>query len=114
MFVEYTLKADINISSSGTNVILSSPIPTDNNLYYAIDHINLVPDAAVTLQIVCGSTNYGGAYSLTANQGFILENVSGDENGIITCGADEAFLLELSDAVQVSGFIKYRIRNQYL
>ena len=107
--IDNTLKADISISSTGDNTIIAAPTGTSE--FLVIDHINLIPDSAVTLQIVSGSTNYGGAYSLTANQGFILENVSADENGIIACGEKEAFILNLSAAVQMSGFVKYRIRN---
>lgn len=110
MIIENTIKADISASASGDNTIISAPAGTSETL--VIDHINLIPDGAVSLQIKSGETNYGGLYSLTANQGFILENVIGDENGIIKCGANEAFILNLSAAVQISGFVKYRIKNR--
>jgi len=110
MLLEKSYKADIDISASGDNTIIAAP--TGTSAYLVIDHINLIPDSAVTLQIKDGSTDYGGPYSLTANQGFVLENTIVKEEGIITLSANKAFILNLSGAVQVSGFVRYRIINK--
>lgn len=108
-YIETLEKADINISTSGDNTIILAP---GDGKYLIIDHINLVPAAIVTVQLKDGTTNYGGAYSLTASQGFVLENSMHNEHGVITCSNNSAFKINLSGAVQVSGFIRYRIYNK--
>lgn len=110
MITEKRINAIIDISSSGDNEIIAAPSGTSE--YLVIDHINLIPNSAVTVTLISESTDLSGAYSMTANQGFVLENSYNDEDGLITCGANEAFIINLSGAVQVSGFIKYRIRNR--
>lgn len=125
-FQEQALKQDISINSVGDNIVItigSGEMPSsweNSAVYVVIDHINLIPNAAVTMQLKNGATsdannatvaqtNYGGAYSLTANQGFVLENSARDEHGIITLKANKSFVINLSGAVQVSGFIRYRL-----
>jgi predicted metallo-beta-lactamase superfamily hydrolase len=106
MFYENALKkADINIATSGDNTIISAPTAG----YIAIDHINFIPTSAVTVQMIGGTTNYGGAYALDEKQAFTIENAIQNSHGIITLLPGEAFKLNLSGAVQVSGFIRYRI-----
>ena len=102
--------ASISISSSGDSTII--PAPGDGK-YLAIDHINFVTAGAVTVQFKIGPpslpTNYGGTYPLTTNQAVTLENAYQGEDGIITCGNDGIFIINLGGAVQVSGFVRYRI-----
>lgn len=95
----------ISIASSGDNTIISAP----TNGYIAIDNINFVPNAAVSVKLISGSTDLTGTYSLTANQGFTQDNTFLNPDGIITCAVGEAFKINLSGAVQVSGFCRYRI-----
>jgi hypothetical protein len=102
-------KADINISAAGDNTIIAAP---GDGKYLCIDHINLVPAAVVVVQLKDGTTNYGGAYPLTTSQGFVLENAMKNEHGLITCSNNSSFTINLSGAVQVSGFIRYRIFNK--
>jgi len=104
-FSENLKKADINISSSGDNTIIAAP----SNGYIAIDHINFIPTSAVTLQLKDGSTAYGGAYPLDAKQAVALENAMRNEKGVITLSPKTAFVINLGGAVQVSGFVRYRI-----
>lgn len=106
MLTDTRKKADINISSSGDTTSISAG---GDGTYLAIDHIDLVPASAVTVQLKTGSTAYGGAYQLAANQHFVLQNVYGGQEGIITCGNNEAFVINLGSAVQVSGIIRYRV-----
>ncbi len=105
MYENNLMKADINIATSGNNTVISAP----TSGYIAIDHINFVPASAVDVQLKTGTTNYGGAYSLADKQAFTIENAINNDKGIITCGSGEAFVINLSGAVQVSGFIRYRI-----
>ena len=110
MITEKRINASIDISTSGDNTIIAAPAGTSE--YLAIDHINFVPNSAITIILKSGSTSLSGAYSITANQGFVLENSYSDPDGLITCAKGEAFIINLSGAVQVSGFIKYRIINR--
>lgn len=105
-YIETLEKADINIATSGDNTVIAAP---GDGKYLVIDHINMVPNAAVTIQFKDGTTAYGGAYSLTSSQGFVLENSMRNEHGLITLSNNSALVINLGGAVQVSGFIRYRI-----
>ena len=109
MIYEKLIKADIDISTSGDNTIIAAPSGTSE--YIAIDFISFIPDSAVTVQLKDGSTSYGGAYSLAANQELSMYN-PGDGDGVITLSANSAFVINLSAAVQTSGFVRYRIINK--
>jgi hypothetical protein len=110
MITERRQNAVISISSSGDNTIITAPSGTSE--YLAIDHVSIVPDSAVSVTFKSGSTSLSGAYSLSANQDLILDNSYQDQDGIIRCGVNEAFIISLGGAVQVSGFVKYRIINR--
>lgn len=98
-------KADIDISSAGDNTIIAAPSAG----YIVIDHINFIPTSAVTVQMKQWTTAYGGAYPLADKQAFTIENAIQNPQGIITLLPWEAFKLNLSAAVQVSWFIRYRV-----
>lgn len=97
------------------------PAGWDNpGTYIAIDSINLIPAAAVTVQLKNGATtdanngsvpqaNYGGPYPFAQNQGFVLENAFENEHGVITLAPNKSFVINLSAGIQVSGFIRYRL-----
>lgn len=99
-------KADINISSSGDNTIVSDP---GDGVRIAIDFITLLPTSAVTVQLKDGSTSYGGPLPLDAKQPFTFENTIHDPEGIIHCSDSEAFVINLGGAVQCGGFVIYRL-----
>lgn len=104
-YAEDLKKADISISASGDNTVIAAPTQG----FIVIDHINFIPATAVTVQFKDGSTNYGGAYSLDAKQAVVLENSSHHQKGVITLTPGQAFVMNLNGAVQVSGFVRYRI-----
>jgi len=58
MILEDSLKANISFSTSGDQTIISAP---GAGKYLAIDQINFIVAAAVTIQFIDGSTNFGGA-----------------------------------------------------
>lgn len=95
----------LSISSSGDNQVIAAP--TDG--YIAIDHINLIPTTAVSLTFKRGSTAISGAYPLDAKQPVTLENATHKEEGVMRCGRNEAFVINLGSAVQVGGYIDYRV-----
>jgi hypothetical protein len=105
-YIENLKKADISISTSGDNTIITAPTTTGN--YLAIDFISLIPTLANTIQLKSGTTNYGGAFSLDAKQALVFENAIHNEHGVITCAPNEAFVINLTSSQQVSGFVRFR------
>ncbi len=99
-------KADISISTSGNNTIIAAPSTSGN--YLAIDFISLIPTTAVSVQFKSDGTNYGGALPLDAKQALTWENAIQNVKGIITCGPNEAFVINLDGNVQVGGLVRYR------
>lgn len=118
MITEHLLKADIDISSvvypAGDNTIIAAPGASGESQYIAIDHINLIPDSAATIQLRDGGAQlpYGGIYSLAANQHFVLDNATQNPDGIITLSTHSSFDIRLYAAGQVTGFVRYRIINR--
>lgn len=100
------INVPIDISSSGDNTIVAALSAGDG--YYAIDHINVLPTSAVTVKVKTGSTEQTGPYPLDAKQPFTFENPSEWRDGIMHSGVEEAIIINLSDGVQVGGFIRYR------
>lgn len=98
-------KADINISASGDNTIISAP----GAGRIAIDGIYFVVGSAVDIQLKDGATNYGGALRLGANQSIAIENTMENYDGIITLSHGSAFVINQSGAVSTGGFVRYRI-----
>jgi len=105
MLSDKLYKADIDISSSGDNTVIAAPAGS----FIAIDHINILPTSAVTVQLKDGATAYGASYPLDAKQGLVFDNVMAHRDGIITMSNSSAFVINLGGAVQVSGFVRYRI-----
>ena len=105
MWSDYLRTADINISASGDNTIVSAPTAG----FIAIDFITFLPTSAVSVQIKNGTTSIGGPLPLDAKQPVTLENTIKNLNGIITCSTGNAFILNLGSAVQVGGFVRYRV-----
>jgi hypothetical protein len=105
MLVEKLKNAVVSFSSSGDNTIIAAPTQG----YIAIDNLNFVPASIVEVVLKRGTTALSGAYPLTANQGFTQDNTFQNQDGIITCLPGEAFVINLSGAVQCSGFCRYRI-----
>lgn len=104
MFENNLLKADINFATSGDHTVIAAPAAG----YIAIDHINFLPNSAVTIQLKDGTTAYGGAYYLN-NQAFTIENSVKNPKGVITLTPGTAFVINTNAAVQVSGFVRYRV-----
>jgi hypothetical protein len=99
------MKADIDFATSGAHTVIAAP----SEGYIVIEHINFIPTSAVTVQFVDGSTNYGGTYALDTKQAFVLENAIQNEDGLMRMSSASAFGITTGGAVQVSGFVLYRI-----
>jgi hypothetical protein len=99
-------KANINIATSGDNIIIAAPSTTGN--YLAIDFISLLPTTAVAVQFKSGSTSYGGPLPLDTKQALTWENAMRNEHGVITCAPNQSFVINLGGNVQVGGLIRFR------
>ena len=112
MLTEDLKTAVIDISSSGDNEIIEEQ---GAGSYIAIDHINFIVTTAVGVKFVSsgqsGDTDLSGVYPFDTKQAMALDNAMNAEKGVIICKENESFLINLDDAVQVSGFIRYRIIN---
>lgn len=96
----------INVSSSGNTTIISAVSPG----IIEIDYISIVPSGgANTIGFIDGSTTMF-SFALDDNQGFTYENSSGDYP--IVLSNNSAFVLNLSAASQVDGFVLYRVRGE--
>ena len=104
MYENNLLKADIDFATSGDHTVIAAPTAG----YIAIDHINFLSNSAVTVQLQDGTTDYGGGYYLN-NQALTLENSAMNPKGVITLSEGEAFIINTDAAVQLSGFVRYRI-----
>ena len=96
---------EIDTATSGVNELIAAP--TDG--YIVIDHINILPTSAVTVQFRSGSTDIAGPYPLDAKQPITLENACHKNEGIMRCARNEAFNMNLSGAVQVGGYVDFRV-----
>ncbi len=105
----------VDHSTSGDNIIIAAPT---SPAYIAIDHINLIPTTAVTVTFYSGASSGGatkrksGPYPLDAKQPMTLENAQHNQKGVITCNSGESFNINLGSAVQIGGFIRYRVVGQ--
>jgi hypothetical protein len=108
MFVNRINHAVVTCATSGANTLVAAP--TDGS-HIVIDQIHLIPAGAVTATLKSGATGITGAMTLSANQQLSFENILADEGGVLTCAADTALTLTLGGAVQVSGFVNYRLVN---
>jgi len=101
---EYT--AVISAASSGANTLIAAP-GAGKKIF--IDFISFFPTSAVTTTFKSGSTAISGAYPLDAKQAITFENTPQLSHGVMECADNEAFVVTLGGAVQVDGFIRYRI-----
>jgi hypothetical protein len=93
----------VNISSSGDNTIVSGST-IGRNLIHAL---SLVAASAVTVTIKLGSRTVG-TFALSAGGSINLSNLASQEGGAFyECLTGEAFIINLSGAVNVTGTVKY-------
>jgi hypothetical protein len=96
--------ANVRFSASGDNTLVAAP--TGTNMF--IHALILNPAAAVTVKIKLGARQVGGDIDLIANQSFNVSDLSGmDGLGFYECKSGEAFIVNLSSAVSVTGYVKY-------
>lgn len=103
---EYLLTAVINTTTAGDNIMIVAPTVTGN--YLAIDFISFKVEGDTAITFKSGTTALSGPIALASYESLTWENAIKNSNGIITCKKNEAFIINLSAGVQVSGMIRYR------
>ena len=106
---EKSLNAAISFAAAGVNEIIAAP--TAGRI--VIDHINLLSNGDTTLTLRKGSTDFSGGYLVGTGQGLAFDNTIGDRDGLLDCGLLTAFNINNSNAIQISGFVKYRILDAH-
>ncbi len=99
-------RAEIDIASSGNNTIITAINPG----HIEIDHINLIPTGGANTVILRDGSTQIASYAFDDNQGFAFDNASGDAP--LTLSNNSAFVINLSAATQVSGFVLYRVLGE--
>lgn len=96
----------IDAASSGDNTLVAA----DTNRRIRVTQYTLIASAAVSVKWKSGSTDLSGAMALPANGGISATSPNdgdGRPAALIETAANEALVLNLSGAVQVSGHLTY-------
>lgn len=104
----------IDTTTSGDNTILAAP--TDGS-FYAIDFITLNPGGGANLTTLKNIQALADAVQnivmdLNDNQPITFENAIHEPNGILRTKVNGAFVINLTAATRITGFMIYRIRNK--
>lgn len=95
--------AAVSISSSGDNTVISGVGGQAIRIYKLV----VTAAAAVNVTLKSASTSLTGAMRLTADgSAIVLE--SNDGEPLFQCGTADAFIVNLSGAVALTGFVQYR------
>lgn len=106
MLYENKLKtAVLAASTSGNNTIISAPTTG----FIAIDQISFICEGEVSLTFKSNTTTLSGAMTFGTYQAAVFDNTMQSPDGCITCKPGEAFIINLSNAVGVNGYVRYRI-----
>ncbi len=100
----------INTAVAGDIELIPAPA---NGSYLAIDFVQVIPTLAATIQFFSGpSVNNNpltGPYPLSQLQVVTDVNVFQHPKGVMTCRNAESFVINNATAVQLGGFVRYRI-----
>ena len=105
---EKRISVAINTSTSGDNEIIAAP-GAGKQLY--IDYLQLNPNGGGQTLIIKSASTEKCRWVLDDNQALTMEDSIHDPEGVITCAVNEAFNVNLSASTQVTGYVKYRIRE---
>lgn len=94
------LRAEIDIAAGGVNTIIAAP---GAGLRIKIVKLVFLCTGAVAITLRTGATDITGAMSFAANGGAALDH----DFFPLVLGANEAFVMFLGGAVQVSGYVMY-------
>lgn len=106
-------QAVVSFSATGDNTVIAAP---GTGKYLAIDFLQYIPSADVTITLYSGpqasGTAISGAMPLKANQANTIENAMHNEHGVITCNDNQSFNMFSTGSSTITGFIRYRIINK--
>jgi len=103
---QYT--AAISFATAAANELVAAP----STGRIVVDHIHAIPEGATTLTLKSGTTALTGVEAYDAQQAFVIENTGNWYNGVYKCAAGDALNLTSTAAVQVSGYVMYRILDR--
>jgi len=93
----------LRFSASGNNTLIAAPSGTNMMVHGLV----LIPSADVTAKIFLGARNVAD-FDLQANMTFAMDDMPGMEGqGFYECKTGEAFIINLSAAVSITGLVKY-------
>lgn len=92
----------IEASSAGNNTIIAAP---GNGFRLVIWHFNFLTRGAVNIRLLSGATELSGLYNFGDDMGMAFD--ASGTGGPIPCGNNEAFIINLSGAVAIDGFVLY-------
>jgi hypothetical protein len=105
-YAEQSIDLKIDFSASGDNTVIADP---GGGKYIAIDFISFFPTTATTITLKAGTREKSGAMPLDAKQTITWENAEQSEYGRIHTVPGEAFIMNSSSGIQVSGMVTYRL-----
>lgn len=101
--------ATINASDAGDTPVVAAPAAWQK---IRVQNYAIVAGGLVSVTWKSGSTEISGAMPLAANEGFAPSaggpNCNGPE-GVLETAGGEPLVLNLSDAVQVGGHLRYEL-----
>ena len=96
----YLTNAVVDVTGTGDKTLVSATASQTTRVF----RLFLVPDGTTNVVLKTGSTALTGQIPLTPNQGFVLDF---DGEPWFVTGANEAFIVNSSAAVNIDGFIQY-------
>ena len=96
----YLTNAAVNVTGAGDQTLVSATASQTTRVF----RLFLVAAGVTNITIKTGSTSLSGVIPLTPNQGFVLDF---DGEPWFVTGSNEAFVINVSAAVDVDGFIQY-------
>lgn len=104
--------AEINTATSGDNTIIAAP----SKGHIEIDHLEIMPTAGANTIIVklAGASSAASQnpmerfeYAFDDNQAYVFDNTVG--RSTLECKEATAFIINLSAATRVTGWVSYRV-----
>ena len=108
-YIETYRNAVVSFSATGDNTVIAAP---GAGKYIAVDFLQFVPSADVTITYKNGASALSGAMPFKANQAVTIENANHNEHGVITCDDNQAFVINSTGSSTITGFCRYRIINE--
>jgi len=96
------LRVKIEAAGVGDNTIIAAP---GVGMRLRLFHFNFLTRAAVNVRLLSGGNDISGLYNFLGNSGFAFDSAGGLYPTIL--GENEAFIINLSGAVGIDGYVLY-------